>query len=148
MTFSGREMGKSFILLSTHSWNLITSVFWCLLMEGTLISMFLSLLDLDPLLFLRLRIQILPSTSKKKCMKTLVSAVQWLLDVELQIKMDMSQVFPKQEDTEERRLPLGPSCYPGVPIDKDVPLERYNYFLLFIFSIIFLLVILYMTGIF
>ncbi len=55
--------------------------------------------------------------------------------------MDMSQVFPKQEDTEERRLPLGPNSYPIVPIDEDVPLERYNYFLLFNFSIIFLLVI-------
>ncbi len=51
--------------------------------------------------------------------------------------MDMSQVFPKQEDIEERRLPLGPNSYPGVPIDEDVPLERYNYFLLIIFYVFF-----------
>jgi hypothetical protein len=70
------------------------------------------------------------------------------LYVELQIKMDMSQVFPKQEDTEERRLPLGPSCYPSVPIDEDVPLERYNYFLFIYLQYFFLLVILYRTGIF
>jgi hypothetical protein len=61
--------------------------------------------------------------------------------------MDMSQVFPKQEDTEERRLPLGPNSYPIVPIDEDVPLERYNYFLLLIHSV-FYPSNLYMIGIF